>query len=110
MAHLAPGPRFLLAIEMQLRFSGSEDVLPLRLTVLPDGAEEVHHHNRRQETSLAERQTAKRPHLLLELRRRARVDRIVAAVVRPRCDLVDEQRAVVGHEELDREHAAITEL
>ena len=58
---------------------------------------------------VAERQVGEHARLLLELRRHAGVDRVVAAVVRPRRDLVDEQRAVARHEHLDAQHAAVVE-
>ena len=60
----------------------------------PDVAQQVHHHRRRVLARVAERQAGEHARLLLELRRDARVDRVVAAVVRPRRDLVDQQRAV----------------
>ena len=45
------------------------------------------------------------PQLLLELAGHASVEREVARVVRPRRQLVDQQRAVAGDEELDAQHA-----
>ena len=36
--------------------------------------------------------------------------RVVAAVVRARRHLVDDQRAVLQHEELDAQHADVVEL
>ena len=58
---------------------------------------------------VAERQVGEHARLLLELRRDAGVDRVVAAVVRARRDLVDEQRAVARDEHLDAQHAAVVE-
>ena len=66
----------------------------LRAAVEPDVAEQVQHHRGRVLRRVAERQRRQDARLLLELRRHARVDRVVAAVVRARRDLVDEQRAV----------------
>src|SRR3990172_2486984 len=54
---------------------------------------------------IAERQARDGAYELLELARRAGVDRPVARVVRPRRDLVDEQALIVGNEHLDREQA-----
>ena len=75
----------------------------------PEVAQQVHHHRRRVLARVAQRQVGQHARLLLELRRDARVDRVVAAVVRPRRDLVDEQRAVARDEHLDAQHAAVVE-
>ena len=62
-----------------------------------------------QQPRLGQRQAAERAELLLELVGRARVQGVVAAVVRPRRDLVDVDRAAVGHEQLDAEHADVVQ-
>ena len=53
----------------------------------------------------AQRQSADRADLLLELAAVVGVDRQVAGVVRPRRDLVDEELAARQHEHLDADHA-----
>ena len=55
----------------------------------------------------AEREAAQRAELLLELIDRARVHRVMAAVVRPRRHLVDEEPPAVGDEQLDTQHADV---
>jgi hypothetical protein len=59
---------------------------------------------------IAQRQARHRPHLLRELAGDAGVDGVVAAVVRTRGHLVDDQRAVRQHEEFDAQHADVTEF
>ena len=56
-------------------------------------AENVHHDGVGEQARRRERQIADRAHVLLVLRARRHVDRVVAAVVRTRRDLVDEQLA-----------------
>ena len=60
--------------------------------------------------AVAEGQAAQGAHLLLELVGAARVERPVPAVVRPRGDLVDEEPAAVGDEQLDAQHADVVQL
>jgi len=57
-----------------------------------------------------QRPAGHRPDVLLELRHRSAVDRPMAGIVNPRCDLVDDKAAVAEHEHLDRKHADIVKL
>src|SRR5690242_5732578 len=73
VAHLAPGPRLALAVEVQMRAGMREHRLPARLAaVVPGIAEEIHHHRGRVLRRIAQRKPAQHAHLLLELRRAAR--------------------------------------
>ena len=56
---------------------------------------------------VAERQAGEDAHLLLELAGDTGIDRVVAAVVRPRRHLVDDEPAVGEDEELDAQHADV---
>ena len=58
---------------------------------------------------IAERQIGKNARLLLELRRHARVNRIVTAVMRTRRDFVHEQLTRRRDEHLDAQNAAVIE-
>ena len=46
VAHLAPGPRLALAVEVQVRAGMAQHRFPARLAVAPDVAQQVHHHRR----------------------------------------------------------------
>ena len=59
---------------------------------------------------VAQRQPGHRAHLLRELARHAGVDGVMATVVRTRRHLVDDQRAILQHEEFYAQHADIVEL
>ena len=107
VAHLAPGTRLALAVEVQVRARMAQHRVPLGLAaVAPDVAQQVHHHRRAVLRGVAQRQAAEHAHLLLELRGAAGVDRVVAAVVRARRDLVQQQLSA-DHEHLDRQHAHV---
>jgi hypothetical protein len=69
------------------------------------GPEQVDDRGRTMRVSRPERQAGDRPDVLLELRRRRALDRPVAAVVDPRRELIDHQRAVAKQEQLNRERA-----
>ncbi len=56
-----------------------------------------------------QRRAGQGAHLELELRQVAGVDAVVARVVRPRRDLVGDERAVGEDEELDAEDADVVE-
>jgi hypothetical protein len=62
-------------------------------------------HGGRRERRVAQRPVEHRPQVLLELRRHRALDRPVPGVVRAQRELVDEQPAVAGEEELDGEQA-----
>ncbi len=94
---------------MQLGVRVRQDRVPVGFAVQPGVAQQVDHHRRRVQQHVAQLQAAQCARLLLELRRGAGVDRVVAAVVRPRRDFVDQQRAILEHEELHREHAHVVE-
>ena len=101
---LRAAPRLGLAVEVQLRLRMRKHAAPSRARAAtcggrigkPQVAEQVHHHGGRVLARVAQRQPGEHARLLLELRGHAGVDRVVAAVVRARRDLVDEQRAVGG--------------
>ena len=99
------GPRLCLAVEVQGDAGHGAGVLPLRRPRGPEVPEEIRHRGGPEELRRPERQAAHGAHLLLELARDAGVDREVAGVVRARSDLVDEEAAVPGVEELDAEDA-----
>ena len=69
VAHLAPGPRLRLAVQVQLDVGKRARRRPVRLAVAPQVAEQVRHRRRPQERRRPERQPAHRPQLLLELAR-----------------------------------------
>ena len=75
-------------------------ILPTRFAARPDVTQQVGHRHRGQERGVDQRESAEGADLLLELVGEARVYRVVAAVVRTRCHLVDVQPAAVGNEEL----------
>ena len=114
--HLAAAPRLGLAVEVELRRGMDEHARPVGLarggagSREPDVAQQVHHHRGLVLPGVAERQAGEHARLLLELRGHAGVDRVVAAVVRPRRDLVDDEPALRRHEHLDAQHAAVVEL
>ena len=80
------------------------------LCVEPQVAQQVQHHRRRVQPRLDQRQPGHRAHLQVELRHVARVDRVVAGVVRARRHLVGDERAVFEDEELDAQHADIAQV
>ena len=85
----------------------SQRGVPARLAagLRPQVAEQVDHRRRHQQVRRAQRQSAQGPHLLLELARDGRLDRQVSRVVRARGNLVDQEPAVGGQEELDGQDA-----
>ena len=86
-----------------------ERLVPARWPVAPQVTEEIHHGDRAEQPCGRERQAAQSPDLLLELVGAARVERPVPGVVWPRGDLVHEETATVGHEQLDAEHPDVVE-
>ncbi len=116
VAHLAPAPRFALAVEVQLGVGQPHQRRPVRTARLggigigePDVAQQVDHHCGRVLPCRAERQVGEDAHLLLELRGDACIDRVVAAVVRPGRDFVDQQIAAGIDEHFHAENSAIAE-
>ena len=94
---------------MEMRIRAIEDRAPRRRTVGPQIADQVDHHGAREHPRIREPQTADRADMLLELRGRTRAPREVPAVVRARCDLVDQQATIGQLEHLDGEHADMAE-
>ena len=76
----------------------------------PQVAQQVEHDGRAVLARRGQRQAGQGAHLQVELRGVARVHRVVAAVVRARSHLVDDQRAVLQHEEFDAQHAHVVQL
>ncbi|SBV97941.1 hypothetical protein KL86APRO_10949 [uncultured Alphaproteobacteria bacterium] len=101
MSHLAPVPRFELAVEVQLRLRVREDLVPAVDAV----AEEVLHLGVAVTFGGAEAQIADRAHELLELVGDAGVHRPMAGIVRTRRHFVDENAALVIDEHLDRQQS-----
>ena len=104
MTHLAAGPRLGLAVEMQAHAGSPQRFGPARLARQPHVAQEVDHGHRTQEPGLTQGQAAESAELLLELVHRARVHRVVPAVVRARGHLVDVEPPAVGDEQLHAQH------
>jgi hypothetical protein len=109
MAHLASGPGFSLAIEMQdrIRFSGEfggpADV----------GADQVLHHAIGMTPGISERQAGDCPDMLLELGYGACRFCPVTRIMNPRGNFVDEKAVPVTFadgEELNREDADIVQV
>jgi hypothetical protein len=109
MAHLASGPGFSLAIEMQdrIRFSGEfggpADV----------GADQVFHHAIGVTSGISERQAGDCPNMLLELGYGACRFCPVTRIMNPRGNFVDEKAVPVTFadgEELNREDADIVQV
>ena len=69
------------------------------------GAEQIDHRRRRDRVGRAEPEAADGADVLLELRGRGTLDRPVAAVVDPRGQLVDDERAVAQEEQLRGQRA-----
>jgi hypothetical protein len=107
VAHLPPGPGLRLVVEVEPDTGQPERVGPAGLSALPELAQQVDHRHRRQQPRLPERQTAEGAKLLLELIHRAGVHGEMAAIVRPRRHLVDEQSSAVRDEQLHTEHAGV---
>ena len=101
---LRPGAGRPLAVEVErdARIAAQGGVPPrLAAGLGPQVAEQVDHRRRHHQVGRAQRQAAEGAHLLLELAGDGRLDRQVPRVVRARGDLVDQQPAVGGQEELD---------
>src|SRR4051812_25863361 len=105
VAHLAAGPGFRLAVEVELDVGEAAGGLPVGLAAGPEVAQEVRHGGGAEELRRAQRQAADGPQLLLELAGDAGVEGEVAGVVRARRQLVDQQAAVPGEEHLHGQHA-----
>src|SRR4051812_11805194 len=95
VAHFPPASRILLAIQMQLGLRMCEHGMPVRLALVrrlivavPDVAQQIDHDGRPVLTGIAKGKICKDPQLLLELRGHARVDGVMAAVVRSRGNFV----------------------
>ena len=73
---------------MQMNAFDLERLRPIGFPTLPNIAEEIRHRRRAQNFGRAQRQTADRAHLLLELARGAGFDRPMAGIVRPRREFV----------------------
>src|SRR5262245_50004251 len=66
---------------------------------------QIHHGGGFLETRLTKRKATERPHLLLELRHAAGIEGVMARVVRPRGNLVDQQFSGWHEEELETKQA-----
>ena len=82
------------------------DLLPYER---PFVAEQIRHRCGAERFRAAERQAAHRAHVVLELARDRALDRPVAGVVHPGCDLVG-QEGVAALEEFDAAHADVVEV
>src|SRR5690606_35525646 len=71
-------------------------------------SKQVFHHAVRMTTRIAEGKPGNGPDMLLELRDCTGRFRPMPGIVHPWSDLVDEQRPVFQHEELDPDHTYIT--
>src|SRR4051812_870680 len=109
MAHLAAGPGRRFTVQVKFDVGVGERRGPVRLTVLPHVAKQVRHRRRLQQFRRPERQSTNRPQLLLELAGPAGVEGEMARVVRPRRQLVRQQRSVTRNEELDAQDAHVIE-
>ena len=105
VAHLAAGPGFGLAVEMQHQVGLGEQGRDAQDIV----ADQVLHDAVGMPGGIAERQAGDGADMLLELRDGAGGFRPVAGIVNARRDLVGQQRAVGKHEELDADDADIVE-
>src|SRR5574338_566255 len=95
---------------MQFDVGMPQHLFPLRLSLLPEIAQQVHHYRRSMHGSTAKGHSAKYAHLLLELRGNAGIDRVMSAIMRTRSDLIHQQAPVREHKKLDAQYAAIIQL
>src|SRR5262245_5035736 len=102
--HLPAGTRARFAVHMQLHAWKGTGALPPGLASCPEIPEKVRHRRRRELRRRAEWKAAHGAQLLLELAGDRRIERVVARVVGPRGELVDEKTPVTREEELDTEH------
>ena len=102
MAHLAVVLDRGLAVVVHVPFGMLPDQRSSRRDVL---AEHVDHHGRAQQLRLRDRPPGDAADVRVELVDRARLDRVVARVVRARRQLVDDHAVVLGDEQLDGERA-----
>ena len=105
VAHLAALSRLRLAVEMEVRGRVGDQRRP----VLDIGADQVLHGGVGAPCRGAERQAADGADVLRELAGGAALDGPMTRIVDARRDLVDQQPAVPGDEELDAEHADMIE-
>src|SRR5580692_291702 len=106
VAHFAAGANRSLAIEVD---RGSRQDQPAAV-IFHLVADKVRHLDAAVAQRFSQRPAGDRSDVLLELRHRSAVDRPMAGIVNPRCDLVDDKAAVAEHEHLDRKHADIVKL
>ncbi len=107
MAHLATASCLRLAIKVQGCAGIGKERLPARRAVVPQIPQQVLHDHRAAHGSVSERQPGKDTDLLLELRSVRRVERGVAAVVWPRREFIDQQRAGLVDEKFHAQHALV---
>src|SRR4029453_4271508 len=84
MTHLSSGSGFALSIEMELGPRFGKDHVPIGLFVVPTMSKNVPHHDRAQQCCGAQREPANRAELLLKLAGDARIESVVARIVRTR--------------------------
>ena len=98
VSHLPPGTGLGLAIDVKLGSWLAEHHTPIRSAVFPEISQQIPHHDRGKQCVRPQGEAANRPQLLLELTRYARVEGVMARIVRTGRQFID-QEATVAREE-----------
>ena len=105
VSHLPSWTGLRLAVKMELCARFGKNQPPVRFAPLPQMTEQIPHHDRSKQGVRAQRKPADGPQLLLELARDARIEGVVARIVRTGRQLVDKQLAVPREEKFDSQQS-----
>lgn len=106
MPHFPAGTGLRFSVKMEFEFGVLKDFFPRRRVVFrPEIAEEIDHHDGREEFGRARREAADGANVLFKLAANTGIERVMTGIVRTRGEFVDEKRAVVANKKFDGEKA-----